>query len=168
MIRSIFFLFVIFPTMFSHVRGQEIKPAIIKAEDLVKRYANNSDTTYVINFWATWCEPCVKELPYFEQLNEIYAAKKVKVMLVSLDFLNDYESRLIKFVGKKKLRSEVMLLNETKPNEFINKIDPRWQGSIPATMIINKEQQYSSFFEKPLSYEFLEIKIKALVGDSLR
>lgn len=163
MLKRSSFLLLLFPMMLSF----SDKPAIVKADDLLKRYTNNSDTTYVVNFWATWCDPCVKELPDFEKLNEVYKNKKVKVILVSIDFLNDYDSRLIPFVEKKKMKSEIMLLNESKPEIFINKINPRWQGSIPSTMIINNQQKYSDFFEKPLTYEFLEMKMKALVRDSL-
>jgi len=138
------------------------QPAIVKAEDLVRRYTNNSDTTYVINFWATWCGPCVKELPYFEKLNIDYKDKKVKVILVSLDFVADYDSKLVRFMKRKKIELEVMLLNETKPNEFIDKINSKWNGSIPATMIINNAMKYKAFFEQEVSYEFLEGKVKAL------
>ena len=163
MLKTGFFIALFLPMMVSF----SDKPAIVKAEDLVKRYTNNSDTTYVINFWATWCDPCVKELPDFERLNNNYKNRKVKVILVSIDFMTDYETRVVPFVEKKQLKSEVMMLNESKPNDFINKINPRWQGSIPSTMIINNAQKYSDFFEKPVTYEFLEIKVKALLTDSL-
>lgn len=139
-------------------------PPIIKAEDLVKRYTNRSDTTYVINFWATWCGPCVKELPYFEKLNESYLNKKVKIILVSLDFVADYDAKLVRFIKRKKLKSEVMLLNETKANEFIDKIDKRWNGSIPATLIVNNAMNYKALFEQEVSYEFLDGKVKALTN----
>ncbi len=162
-----YILALLFSVAFLYPPDKSCKPAIVKAEGLVKRYTNSSDTTYLINFWATWCEPCVKELPDFEKINKAYKNKKVKVILVSLDFIKDYDSKLVRFIKKKDIQSEVMLLNETKPNEFINKIDLRWEGSIPATMIVNNEQNYSAFFERPLTYEFLEMKIKALVRDSL-
>ena len=57
----------------------------------------DNDTTYVVNFWATWCKPCVAELPYFEQLTETYKGQKVKVLLVSLDFSKQIESKLLTF-----------------------------------------------------------------------
>ena len=63
--------------------------------------------TYVINFWATWCAPCVKELPAFEKLNKEYAAKNVEVILVSLDFPKQVEKRLLPFINKKNLQSKV-------------------------------------------------------------
>ena len=63
-----------------------------------------NDTTYVVNYWATWCAPCVKEIPYFEKLNEEYKSSKVKVILVNLDFPNQYESRLIPFVKERNIK----------------------------------------------------------------
>src|SRR5471030_2436347 len=98
MLKRNYLLAIIFPMIISISE----KPAVIKADDLMKRIANKSDTTYVINFWATWCAPCVKELPAFEKLNENYKDKKVKVLLVSMDFKQDYEKKLIPFVRKKK------------------------------------------------------------------
>ncbi len=156
----IYFFILLFSFLF--LSFIPLAPPIIKADDLMKRITNKNDTTYIINFWATWCSPCVKELPAFEKLNENYKDKKVKVLLVSMDFIADYEKKLVRFVEKKKLKSEVFLLNETKPNEFIDKINPKWNGSIPATMIVNNKEKYNEFFEKELTYEFLETKVKSL------
>lgn len=121
----------------------------------------NDETTYVINFWATWCLPCIKELPYFEQLNEKYKDQNVKVILVSLDLPKKVESNLIPFIKKKNLKSEIIHLNDPNANEWIEKVDKSWAGSIPATIIYNKkgrmfvEDSYSSF--KELEEELLTI-----------
>lgn len=93
----------------------------------------NNDTLYVVNFWATWCKPCVAELPYFEKAGEVYAFRKVKVLLVSLDFLRD-KQKLDNFVTDKGLRSEVVLLNAGNPNVWIDKLETQWGGAIPATI----------------------------------
>ena len=148
--------------IFSFLRSSHQPPPVLKVDELVKRYTNTSDTTYIVNFWATWCQPCVKELPDFEKVNEAYKNKKVKVILVSIDFVADYDSKLVRFVKKNKIQSEVLLLDETKANVFIDKIDARWSGSIPATMIVNNSLKYKEFFEKSVSYDFLAGKIYEL------
>jgi len=114
----------------------------------------NNDTCYVINFWATWCAPCIKELPYYEQINSNYAKKKVKVILVSLDFPKTYKKVLIPFIEKRNLKSEIILLNDPNSNEWINKIDKDWTGSIPATLVYSKTSR--SFYEKTFTYEELD------------
>lgn len=105
-------------------------------EDLEKELIRENDTCYVVNFWATWCAPCVKELPYFESLNETYKDQKVKVILVSLDFSKQIEKQFIPFLEKKKLQSKVVLLTDTNYNNWLPKIDNDWSGAIPATWLI--------------------------------
>lgn len=133
---------------------------VIKITDLEKRIRNNSDTTYIVNFWATWCVPCVKELPDFDSISATYISKKVKVLLVSLDFKEDLKIKLIPFISTKKVRSEVVLLDELNANYFIPKISDEWSGAIPATLIINNQKKLNRFFEKKLNYEFLKTEIE--------
>ncbi|NMH87896.1 TlpA disulfide reductase family protein [Flavivirga algicola] len=116
------------------------------------------DKIYVINFWATWCKPCVKELPYFEKLNEQYSDKNVEVILVSLDFPHLYESKLKPFIKKKNLKSKVIALDDADMNSWIPKVDEDWSGAIPATLIYKNEA--SKFFEGSFTYETLETEIK--------
>ncbi len=120
------------------------------ADKLMARAANK-DTTYIINFWATWCGPCVAELPQFTKLQEHYAKEKVKVILVSLDFPDAYPAKLGAYVAKKKLRPEVVWFSETNANEFIPKIDDSWTGSLPGTMIVSKRNGYKLFLEKQIT-----------------
>lgn len=111
------------------------------------------DTTYVINFWATWCGPCVKELPYFEELNALYDGQPFKMILVSLDDPKQLESKVIPFLTKNKIESKVVLLADGKANSWIDKVDPSWSGAIPITLILRGnqkkfyEQEFDSTFE---------------------
>ncbi|WP_025741338.1 TlpA disulfide reductase family protein [Aquimarina pacifica] len=111
-----------------------------------------SDTTYVVNFWATWCAPCVKELPFFETYNQKNKDQKVKVLLVSLDFAKDIEKRLLPFIEKRNIQSEVVLLDDGDANSWIDKVDPNWSGALPFTLVFNSEKR--NYFER--SFESLE------------
>ncbi len=100
----------------------------------LQREMNNSEAALtVFNFWATWCAPCVAELPHFE---ELYDRSDVKVYLVSLDFAAD-KQKMLDFVGSRKLKSEVVWLNEKDPDAYMPFIDRSWNGAIPATLFID-------------------------------
>ncbi len=117
-----------------------------------------NDTTYVVNFWATWCIPCVKEMPYFQKLHDEFSSEKVSVILVSLDFLKQLDIRLKPFIEKYRLTPQVILLNDPDANSWINKISPDWSGALPATIIYNKK--FRAFYEKSFTYEELQTIVK--------
>ena len=117
-----------------------------------------NDTTYVVNFWATWCMPCVAELPNFEKLNTEYKDRKIKVILVSLDMSKQVESNLLPFIKKKNLQSKIVFLNDPDANSWISKVDSSWSGAIPATVIYNKNKR--KFYEQSFTFESLEKEIK--------
>jgi len=71
-----------------------------------------NDTIYIVNFWASWCIPCREEMPAFEKIREKYADKKLKVLLVSLDFSNQVESRLLPYIRANHIKSQVILLDD--------------------------------------------------------
>lgn len=133
---------------------------IVDYEGLAPLLASKNDTTYVVNFWATWCKPCVKELPYFEKLNESYKDKKVKVVLVSLDFPRQLEKQVVPYV-KKNLKSEVWLLDDADANGWIPKVDKTWSGAIPATIIYNKNDRM--FYEHSFTYEELKTEVESIL-----
>lgn len=119
----------------------------------------DNDTTYVVNFWATWCGPCVKELPYFEELNDKYSEKAFKQILVSLDSPKKVESKVIPFITKNAIRSEVVLLADGKYNDWIDLIDPSWSGAIPITLILKGDEKLS--YEREF-HSMQEIEIELL------
>ncbi|HZK09036.1 MAG TPA: TlpA disulfide reductase family protein [Bacteroidales bacterium] len=120
-----------------------------------------NDTTYFINFWATWCKPCVAELPAFEYLNVKYHDQKVKVLLVSLDFIKNYESRLLPFIKDKKIQSQVVLLNDPRSNEWIDRVSPQWSGAIPATLVYRNNQRM--FYERSFTAGELEAEVQKFI-----
>lgn len=108
--------------------------------------SKDNDTTYVVNFWATWCVPCVQELPHFIELNSTYKNEAFKLILVSLDFKKDYLRRLQPFVVERSLESNVVVLEDNDSNYWIDDIDKTWSGSIPATLIYKGKQR--AFYER--------------------
>ena len=141
--------------------GQTPRVPLVKLPHLQKYLSSTSDTTYVLNFWATWCQPCVEELPSFEALQKQYAGKPVKVVLVSMDFAKDLEKRVIPFVTRNKLKSTVFLLDEPDQNAWIDLVDPSWGGAIPATLILNNARKQRFFIEKPLTLPQLQNHISS-------
>ncbi|GAA3783673.1 TlpA family protein disulfide reductase [Flavobacterium ginsengiterrae] len=138
--------------------SQNVK--LLKIDQLNERIKNGKDSTYVVNFWATWCAPCIKELPHFEKLGAEHKSEKLAVLLVSLDFKSKLASNVVPFVKRKNLKNEVFLLNESSPQEFIDRIDPSWSGSIPATLFIKGSNR--KFIESEFTYEQLLTEYKKL------
>lgn len=126
-------------------------------QGIEKFLTTTDDKVYVVNFWATWCAPCIKELPYFEKLNKEYS-DKLDVILISLDFPKNYDSKLKPFIQKHQLKSRVMALNDPDANTWIPKVDKSWSGAIPATLIFNKDKR--QFYEQTFTYEQLETEVK--------
>jgi len=104
-------------------------------------FEQQNDTTYVINFWATWCKPCVEELSYFEQLHQTFDGEKLRVILVSLDFERDLETKLKNFVEKRGLQSDIMVLLDGNYNNWIDRVDTEWGGAIPVTVVYNAQKR---------------------------
>lgn len=125
-----------------------LKPLLNKADDKV----------HVVNFWATWCAPCVKELPYFEAINQTYKNKNVEVLLVSLDFPRQYETKLKPFIKKHNLQSKVVAFDDVDQNRWIPAINKNWTGALPATIIYNKDKR--QFYERSFTQQELETELK--------
>lgn len=116
-------------------------PALTHGQALVKlpelqKIIKAPGSVKVINFWATWCAPCVKELPYFEKLHQ--DNKSVEVILVSMDYdLDPHPEKVKRFIERKKIQSRVILLAEENPNDWIEQVDKSWTGALPSTLVIN-------------------------------
>jgi len=131
--------------------SQEVK--VVNFQQLEERWSTPNDTLYLVNYWATWCLPCVEELPAFTQVEKEMQGQKFKMILVSLDFPKHIEGRVIPFLKKNNINSEVVLLDDDA-NVWINTINPNWDGAIPATQLIKNNKK--EFHGEALSYDELK------------
>lgn len=120
------------------------------------------DKTYIINFWATWCKPCIAEMPYFERVHAEQKENNVEVVLVNLDMPNMWKTRLEPFVEKRGIQSKVVILDDPKQNDWIPKVAEEWGGGIPATLIYNKDKR--SFYERGFTYEELNAELDKFIN----
>ena len=123
---------------------------------------SSDDITYVINFWATWCKPCVEEMPHFIQLAKELEGSDIEFVFVSLDFRKYLEGSVIPFVIARGIEKHTVMLNDPDANSWINQVDPSWSGAIPATLIFRGDKR--EFHEKKLSYEELKTILQSYLN----
>ncbi|HXL55577.1 MAG TPA: TlpA disulfide reductase family protein [Chitinophagaceae bacterium] len=154
-------LFVLINIAFvSTAFAQQINKA--KIEDITA-YIKKADHPLIVNFWATWCKPCIEELPLLQQTAQQNKSSKVELIMVSLDFPEAYPNDILDFINKKNINATFFWLDETDADHFCPAIDKQWQGSIPATLIINKKNSYRKFFEKKIGSKELHVAVKTML-----
>ena len=139
----------------------------VKITDVEKIIAE-SKTPLMINFWATWCKPCIEELPYFQQAVKDHnatrgSADSIQLLLVSMDFKEDYPVGVKIFITKNNIQVPVFWLDETNADYFCPKVDTKWSGAIPATLFINHKTGYRNFVEEQISPDELKKQIMAIL-----
>jgi thiol-disulfide isomerase/thioredoxin len=144
--------------LFNMLQSQSVKH-IYKIDGLLKRISH-PDTTYVVNFWATWCKPCVQELPAFDSLYNKAGNRMLQIILVSLDFKEDLREKVNPFLKNNQVKSACVLLDEVNGNEFINKISAQWSGAIPATLF--KHGAKMVLLEQKVNLKVLESQVKLI------
>ena len=159
MIKQILFLVCVTAGINAHT--QDVRAVKITALDSVIRHTSRP---LIINFWATWCMPCIEELPYFRKQAALHAKDSVELILVSLDMKDDYPQKVNAFVAKYKISTPVLWLNESNADYFCPVIDSVWSGSIPATLFINPYTNYRRFFEQQLKEDLLVKQIREMLA----
>ncbi len=139
---------------------QEIKKIRI---DELEKIITEAKSPLIVNFFATWCKPCIEELPYF--LEEFNSHKKdsLQFLMVSLDFKEAFPQKILAFAKKRKVNTPIVWLDETDADIFCPKVDAKWSGAIPATLFINPKTGYRKFYEDQLSHEQLKKEIMAIL-----
>lgn len=154
-------IFVVLFLAIGTATAQDIQ--MIKIADLEKILQEKSEKVKVINFWATWCKPCVAEMPQFEALKTNKEFQNVEILLVSVDFAQDIE-KVKRFIAKKQLKNTVVLLDETDANAWIDRVEPTWGGAIPATLLIDGKTNRRLFLEKEFHQNELEETVRKFIN----
>ncbi len=134
-----------------------------KITDVEKYMAAKNGDVLVINFWATFCKPCVAEIPSFIKIVDKYKSSQVKLLLVSLDLPSYYPAKIATFAKKHHFKTNIVWLQETDADYFCPKIDPTWSGSIPATLFVNTKTGYRKFFEGEMGAKEFEGLLKEVI-----
>jgi len=142
------------------VSAQEVRKVKITE---VEKIITESKTPMIVNVWATWCVPCVEEMPYILKEVKEHSKDSLQLLLVSLDFEESFPDDIIKFMKKRKINASTLWLDESNADYFCPKIDPKWSGAIPATLFIDNKRGYRKFVEEKLSHEDLKKEIMALL-----
>ncbi len=161
--RKIFIIAISFFLSIEANFSQDIR--IISKPELVEILNNTSDKLHVINFWASWCGPCVKELPEFQAVVTDSDTSKIDFLFISLDFPSELETKLKPFVRDNKLAYDIVLMNDIDYNSWIDLVDPAWQGNIPATLFFNNKQGIHQFISKPVDNEIIVKTINTLFNN---
>jgi thiol-disulfide isomerase/thioredoxin len=143
---------------------QKISVQEIDAEALKGLLKREPARPIVINFWATWCDPCRDEFPDLVKMDKDYRPQGIDFAAVSLDDLADIKTAVPKFLRRMGATMPAYLLNVTDPELAINGVDPTWSGALPATFLYNAQGElvFKHFGRiKPLE---LRAEIEKLVG----
>lgn len=133
---------------------------LIKLPQLQHLLGVSNDTTYVVNFMATWCKPCMEEIPYFEKAAADSRGRKFKLIYISLDAASDLDKKLNPMLLRKKIANSTYLLDEPDYNSWIDKIEPSWDGAIPVTIVFNNEKKTRKFIKTATTYQELSSSIQ--------
>ena len=158
LILSLFITTLVFCSI--NVHAQEIQKW--KLSDL-KSAIKNADKPTIFNFWATFCLPCIEEVPYFQQLVKKYDSAGVRLVFISVDPSENYPQKLKSTTAKYDFKYPVKFLDETDADLFCPAVDKTWSGAIPASLFVNNKTGYHKFFEEQLTQAQLEKEIKAML-----
>lgn len=143
------------------LQSQVVMPMkITELETLIR----DTRVPMLVNFWATWCKPCLAEIPGFEETVKKFSKDSLQILLVSLDSREDFPEGIVKTVNQRHFTSPLAWLDETNADYFCPKIDSSWTGAIPASLLVNPKTGQRKFFEQPLTPQKLEKEIMAILG----
>lgn len=160
--KILFALIVLVASGSQVLLGQKVNN--IRTPDLEKILESQDDKLHVVNFWATWCAPCVRELPSFVKLSKAYNPDKVSFTLISLDFPSEVDKQLIPFLKKNNITHGIELMQDLDYNKWVEKVDTTWYGNLPATLVFNNRRDIRVFHPGEID----EQGLRKIIDENLR
>jgi len=133
----------------NQIQAQSVK--IIVYKELDQRISKASDSIRVYNIWASWCRPCIMELPHFKEAQKQLQDQPVKFYFITMDVPDKIE-KAKDILKQKGFEGSHFLLNEST-NYWIEQMDPNWAGDIPYTVLVKRDGK-----KVPASYVFSSTK----------
>jgi thiol-disulfide isomerase/thioredoxin len=118
---------------------QPIVVSAINTDELKVLLTQQRERPLLVNFWATFCDPCRDEFPDLVKIDKEYRPHALEFVTVSLDDMSDLKTEVPKFLDAMKATMPAYLLDTTDPEPAINLVDPRWRGDLPATYLYNEK-----------------------------
>jgi thiol-disulfide isomerase/thioredoxin len=155
----------------SAARGAASGDKAISVEPLdeagLKRMIQNREgKVLLLNVWATWCAPCVEEFPDIARLSQSYDSKTLEVVAVSADYPDEVDSKIIPFLKKQNVSFRVYVAKFDDQEDFINALDPTWNGALPATLIYDRHGRQRFFHVGQQTYEQFKDAVDKVEGGS--
>lgn len=145
------------------LRSQQDVP-LLSEQQIQDMISQRDDSVVVLHLWATWCKPCIEELPVYDTLATYCQGKPVRVVLLSLDFVSQREKKVLPFVERRKVLAPVAQLSGAQNTDFINGISPEWSGAIPATLVVDRSTGRRIFHEGSFSFFELQALLQPLLS----
>jgi thiol-disulfide isomerase/thioredoxin len=111
----------------------------IDTEQLKALLKRDASRPLLVNFWATWCDPCREEFPDLVKIDAEYRPKGLDFIAISLDDRQDIKTAVPKFLREMRAERPAYLLNVSDPEPAIKAVDPEWGGALPATFLYNQK-----------------------------
>jgi thiol-disulfide isomerase/thioredoxin len=139
-------------------------PRVTQVDDAkIKQLLKPGGKPLLVNFWATWCGPCREEFPDLVKIDAEYRGK-IDFISVSLDFVEEIDTAVPKFLSEMKAEMPTYLLTSVDENTLISSISKDWSGALPFTILYNEKGEITYFRQGKVSHETLKGEIEKTLG----
>jgi len=136
--------------------GANLSP--VTGNELLLKIQKEKNKITILNIWATWCGPCVEEMPDLLKIQKVYGKQGLNLMLVSADFPSEVQS-VHKFLDDRKVTFPTYI-KQGKDMEFISQLHKDWDGAIPVTFVFGKKGNLLKFFKGSVTFKQVENEFK--------